>query len=575
MTTTHTEPTEPSAEPTTDEPSVKPTEPSVKPTEPSAKAAEPSPEVVGATAWDPHNGPPPASLFPPLPPPPPGFVATRWAGPAYGGGPAAWLAALVGGLATAIALPITRPGIGWFLVGLVVVGTVAHAARYAPIPDDPRERLVRLGWAVLALALLSVGTFLNAYWLHYICVAGALGCFALAIAGGQSVRAIIFAAATPGLAFFRSMPWLSKGFAAWNRARNKQTTASRTGLAVLATIVLLLVFGGLFAWADAAFAEIVGNAIPPLNFVTIRNGLFKLIIGGLFTAGAIFVVLAPPDMSGLERPATRRIGMVELVLPLGALVLLFAGFVAVQFTFLFSSTRQAPKGHTFSSYAVQGFGQLVVVTLLTLLVIGCAARWAPKETQRDRTVLRSLLGALVALSLIIVASAVYRMSLYMDALGWTRERLFFGAVEIYLGFMFLLVIVAGVKLRAAWFPRAVIASFALMLLTLASLNPERYIAEQNINRFEAKRNDPGYLKTFDLGYLQFLTSDAIGELVRLPEPYRSCALLRIQADLNDTSEQWYSWNLSRQNAAAEIKKHTVDQDACSKWGRLRDQNALR
>ncbi|WP_117211183.1 DUF4153 domain-containing protein [Allorhizocola rhizosphaerae] len=525
--------------------------------------------------WEPESPakPPSASLFPPIPPPPPGFIATRWAGPSYGGGPAAWLAALVGGLATAIALPLTRPGIGWFLVGLVIVGTVAHAARYAPIPDDRTERLVRAGWAVLALALLSVGTFLNAYWLHYICALGALGCFALAVAGGQSVRAVIFAAATPVLAFFRSIPWLSKGFGAWNRARDKQTTTSRTGLAIVATVVLLVVFGGLFAWADAAFAEIVSNAIPDLNFVSIRNGLLKLIIGGLLTAGAIFVVLAPPDLSGLERPASRRIGTIELVLPLGALVLLFAGFVAVQMSYLFS--KAAPKGHTFSTYAVQGFGQLVVVTLLTLVVIGCAARWAPKETPRERLILRALLGALVALSLVIVASAGYRMWLYMNALGWTRERLFFGAVEIFLGFVFLLVIVAGVRLRAAWFPRAIIASFALMLLGLASVNPERYIAEQNINRFEDNRNNPAYLKTFDLGYLQFLTSDAIGELVKLPEPYKSCALLRIQDDLENTSEQWYSWNLSRQNAAAEIKKHQIDQDACSKWNELRARNASR
>lgn len=483
------------------------------------------------------------------------------------------MAALVGGIAAAIALPMTRPGIGWFLVGLVIIATVAHASRFGPKPDSSRERLIRLGWAVLALALLSVGTFLNAYWLHYICVFGAIGCFALAIAGGQSVRAIVYAAFTPLLASFRAIAWLGKGARAFSRARDKQTTASRTGVAVMTTVALLVVFGSLFAWADAAFAEIIGNILPDLNLLSIFQSLFKLLIGGLLTAGAIFIVLAPPDLSGLERPAMRRIGVVELVLPLGALTLLFTGFVAVQLSYLFS--RTAPEGHTFSTYAVQGFGQLLVVTLLTLLVIGCAARWAPKETGRERTLLRSLLGALVVLSMVIVASAVYRMWLYMDALGWTRERLFFGAVEIYLGFMFLLVIVAGIKLRARWFPRAVIASFAIMLLGLAAINPERYIAEQNINRFEVMKDEPGYLKTFDLGYLQFLTSDAIGELMRLDEPYRSCALLRIQDDLENTPEEWYSWNLSRQHALAVIEEETINANACSEWFEIRKESLSR
>ena len=514
-----------------------------------------------------------APQWDPLPPPPPGFVATRWPGPAYGGGPAAWISALVGGVAFAVALPLTRPGLGWFLVGLVCALAVGHAARFGHQPDLRSERIIRIGWAVLGLLLLAVGIFLNAYWLHYICVLAALGCAALACAGGQSVRAIFYASFAGIAAVFRSIPWLARGAAAWSKAREKQSNASRTGVAILVTIVLLIVFGALFVSADAAFAKIVNDLLPAMNGRTIFRVIFYTLVGGLLTAGATFIVLAPPDLSGLESPAKRRIGTVELVLPIGGLVLLFAGFVAVQARYLFAD--EAPEGKTFSQYAVQGFGQLVVVTLLTLLVIGCATRWAPKQTERDRTLLRSILGVLVALTMVIVASAVYRMWLYMDELGWTRERFFFGAVEIYLGFVFLLIVAAGVKLRAAWFPRAIIGSFALMLLAMAAVNPERYIAYQNINRFEANQNNPGYLKVFDLGYLQFLTTDAIDELMRLKEPYKSCALLRIQEDLATKPEQWYSWNLSRAHAREVIKQTQIDPNGCTKWFDIRRENASR
>ena len=516
---------------------------------------------------------PTAPQWDPLPPPPPGFVATRWPGPGYGGGPAAWVSALIGGVAFAVALPLTRPGLGWFLVGLVCALAIGHAARFGPQPDLRSERIIRIGWAVAGLVLLSVGIFLNAYWLHYICVLAALGCAALACAGGHSVRAIFYASFAGIAAVFRSIPWLAKGAAAWTKAREKQSNASRTALAVLVTIVLLIVFGALFASADAAFAGIVKDLLPELNGRTITRVIFYTLLGGLLTAGATYIVLAPPDLSGLESPAKRRIGTVELVLPIGGLVLLFAGFVAVQARFLF--TGEPPKGATFSEYAVQGFGQLVVVTLLTLLVIGCVTRWAPKQTERNRLVLRSILGALVALTMVIVASAVYRMWLYMNELGWTRERFFFGAVEIYLGFVFLLIVAAGVKLRAAWFPRAIIASFALMLLAMAAVNPERYIAQQNIDRFHANQTKPGYLRTFDLGYLQFLTTDAIDELMRLDEPYRSCALLRIQDDLADMPEQWYSWNLSRGHARDVIAKTQIDPNGCTKWFEIRRENASR
>jgi hypothetical protein len=137
------------------------------------------------------------------------------------------------------------------------------------------------------------------------------------------------------------------------------------------------------------------------------------------------------------------------------------------------------------------------------------------------------------------------------------------------------VIVAGIKLKASWFPRAIVASFALMLLALAAINPERYIAQQNINRFEAKRADPAYLKQFDLGYLQFLTTDAINELMQLEEPYKSCALLRIKQQLDDMPEQWYSYNVSRAHARNVIANYRVDEAGCTKWFELRNRNASR
>jgi len=308
--------------------------------------------------------------------------------------------------------------------------------------------------------------------------------------------------------------------------------------------------------------------MPDFTFGTVRRAIVYTALGGLLTAGAVFIVLAPPDLSGLESQSTRRIGRVELLLPLGGLALLFAGFVAVQFRFLFAG--DPPKDMTFSNYAVQGFGQLVVVTLLTLLIIACASRWSPRETPSDRSTLRGILGVLVALSLVVVASAVYRMWLYMNELGWTRERLFFGAVELFLGFVFLLVLLAGIKLRAAWFTRAVIASFAVLLVAIAAINPERYIARQNIERFERLRDTPGYMKTFDLGYLQWLTSDAIDELVKMDEPYRSCALRKIEEDLRTQPDQWYSWNMSRWHAREVLASSEYNPDGCTEWFRIRD-----
>ncbi|MDI1464238.1 DUF4173 domain-containing protein [Catellatospora sp. KI3] len=478
--------------------------------------------------------------FSPLPPPPPGFIESRWKGPDYAGGPAAWIAALIGGLATAIMLPLSRPGLGWLLVGLVIAGAVVHAARFGVKPDSRLERLARIGWGVVAIALLAVGTFRAAEWLFVFCALGAVACGSLAVAGGRSVRAVLFGGIAVPIAALRAIPWLGRGLANWHRARERGGTFGRIALSLLVTVVLLVVFGALFASADASFAKLLGDLLPELNGRTIARGLIYTTIGGLVTAGAIFTVLAPPDLSGMERQSTRRIGRIELALPLGGLVLLFTAFVALQVRNFFGDAEYIKQttGLTYSQYAVRGFGQLLVVTLLTLVVIGLVSRWAPKETSSDRTLLRSLLGLLVVLSMVIVGSAVWRMWLYQNTYGWTRERLFFGSVELYLGGVFVLVALAGWKLRATWFPRAAVAGFAALLLGLAVANPEHFIAEQNVER----------VQKIDFWYLRALGPDAAPALEKLEEPYRSCALSWMDRELRDNPETWYSWNLSRAQA---------------------------
>ena len=69
----------------------------------------------------------------------------------------------------------------------------------------------------------------------------------------------------------------------------------------------------------------------------------------------------------------------------------------------------------------QGFGQLTVATLLTLLVVWAASRRVGPEPA-DRLWMRVSLGLLCALTLVVVVSALHRMHLYQEAYGFTQAR---------------------------------------------------------------------------------------------------------------------------------------------------------
>jgi len=198
---------------------------------------------------------------------------------------------------------------------------------------------------------------------------------------------------------------------------------------------------------------------------------------------------------------------------------------------------RSATGLTYAEYVHQGFAQLTIATLLTLLVVSAAARKARLDTAGDRAWLRASLGALCLLTLVVVASALHRMDLYQDAYGFTRLRLVVDLFEGWLGLVVLGVLVAGIGLRGAWLPRAALLSGAALLLGLAIANPDAWIAEHNVDRYQATGK-------VDWSYLRGLSQDATPTLVALPPEQAACAL----GQTSPADDTWAGWNLARVRA---------------------------
>lgn len=152
------------------------------------------------------------------------------------------------------------------------------------------------------------------------------------------------------------------------------------------------------------------------------------------------------------------------------------------------------------------------------------------------------LGVLSGLSLVLVVSALSRMWTYQQAYGFTVLRLLVEMCEIWLGTVFVMVLVSLVRLRPVWLPRAAVGAAVAALLALVVLDPERFIADRNIDR--AEQGMP-----FDVEYLSGFSADVVLAAERLPEPLRSCVLLRVASQLDDGG--WTAWNFSR-SAARDI-----------------------
>ena len=465
-----------------------------------------------------------------------------WPGPAELGSTGLPLAVITGALGFAVFVPIGRTGVGWLAAGLVAMIAVLIAARGGSGTIRDTERVIRVAWGLASLALLSVLTFRNAWWLVTFCVLGALGCAALAIVGGRSIRSIVFSLIAAPFASLRGLPWVLRHLESRRGGPQNPGAGKRVLWSIVVTITFLLIFGALFASADAAFSELLAQFMPTIDAGVVFNWVFLLVVGALVMTAAVYLLAAPPDLSSMDTPSTRKLRLSEWVLPIAALVLLFGGFVSVQIAILFGGERHvlSTAGLSYAEYARSGFWQLLAVTVLTLLIVSGLARWASKESSVDRVMVRALLGLLSTLSVVIVASALSRMLAYQRAYSFTGERIFVMAFELLLGAVFVLIMLAGIRLRGAWVPRTVVGLAVIMLLSLAILNPERYAAERNVMRYDGTGK-------IDLWYLRALSADATPALAALPDELRECALSWIVGDLRQ-ADPWYGWNLGRKQA---------------------------
>ena len=108
-----------------------------------------------------------------------------------------------------------------------------------------------------------------------------------------------------------------------------------------------------------------------------------------------------------------------------------------------------------------------------------------------------------------MASAFTRLSLYEQAYGFTTLRLYSHAFIILLAIVFCLLLYKICKdKREETFPFRVFILIALFLAVMNFLNPDKFIARRNIERFTATGK-------LDIYYLSRLSSDAIPDTIKI------------------------------------------------------------
>lgn len=476
---------------------------------PHAVSGQPAP--AGAGAGSPV---PPTFVKPGSPPPPGGFTPAPPAGPVferpsmYDGPPAPRAFALAAlGLALFTGLLLAEQPAG---VGLAALSLGLVAACWTLVEEDRRGPFV-IATLVGAAVLGVVPAFRDSEWVTSLSLIGALTLTSVAVASARTWREL----------FVGMFGWIAKLFpapAVFFAQGVKRAASRRVSLAgpvargTMMGALVVFVFGALFSAADDEFAQLVRTLFDwnlDLSSIVLRSFLFAVVLA---LAGALWLVSATRKDRPAQAAAT-RLGRTEWTITLGAAVVVFAGFLAVQLPAFFGGDNvvQLTEGLTYASNARTGFVQLTLAAMLTLAVVAAAVRYGPGE---DLAV-RLLCGALCLLTIVVLASALHRLGLYTDAYGQTRTRFSLTSLMYWLGAVLLLVVVVGGLRRTTALPRVLVLVSAVFAIGTVVANPDARVAEGNVERYAATGDiDPDYLRT--------LSADALPSLVALPDPLESC-----------------------------------------------------
>lgn len=278
-------------------------------------------------------------------------------------------------------------------------------------------------------------------------------------------------------------------------AGSKRKTAAAVGIGILIAAGLLLVVFPTLLRSDMVFAGLFKDW-----FIDIKFGsafvIGLMILAGFTASYALLSALCSrqfEDASHLGKQYNALVGITFTGILAGVYVL----YAGVQIGYLFLKLGTLPEGVTYSAYAREGFFELLFVGIVNfILVLACVALF------QENRLLRGILTVVCGCTFIMIASAVYRMMLYVQTYHLTLLRI------LVLWFLTVLALIMGgvtVSIYRKAFPMfrylAAVVGCGYILLSFAK--PDRLITEYNLRHWET-------VSVSDVQYILYgLSDDAV------------------------------------------------------------------
>lgn len=321
--------------------------------------------------------------------------------------------------------------------------------------------------------------------------------------------------------FFRALGTMSNAGVAVkslyaDRNGNKKTVGKAL-IGLICAVPVLLVVLPLLCASDAAFLGMVNRFLTGAGSRAVNAGsmLLKVIFGAVIS---LFVIsygfcLKTGRIAQRQRKDFAGIENVYLVSFLSAISLCYLLYLFSQLAYFFSAFQGfLPHGGvTYAQYARKGFFEMCTIAVINLVLVFSAMLLARKQMGKVSLPIKMLATFIGAFTLLIIATAISKMVLYIDAYGMTVRRVTTSAFMVFLAIVFTSVILR-IYIRQINIVKTALVAAGCIVLLLGTANVNRICAKYNYESYMT-----GKLHSVDIVALYELGDEGIPYIVRLAD----------------------------------------------------------
>lgn len=364
------------------------------------------------------------------------------------------------------------------------------------------EEFTRTSSILVTLAglVLLVTTFLNGHWIFFRLVDYVVEFAHTFWAGLSGGFKLMFGQGT------QQTPPAMEG--------QPKTALHRTGSIVLGLVIaapIVLILGLMLASADPVFGDMIRRLFSIEKLPEYIFRFIYIVVIAFILAGLLLHALLPEHNA--ERPDPNKawmkpfLGWTEGGIVLGAVNLLFIAFVVIQIRYLFGGTANITEtGYTYADYARRGFGELVGVAVLSLLLYLLFSTITKRETKGSQSTFTVLAVLLMVNVLVILASSLQRLLLYEGAYGFSELRTYTHVFIFWLAGLIVATIVLEVLKKRGHFALALLILVVGFTATLGIMNVDGVVVHENVDRAVSTGKIDG-------SYLAGLSDDAVPAMI--------------------------------------------------------------